>query len=76
MSELRKALEAPIVVRTKCTYCEWLLSLDADDRAAIIEFYASNLTTSDLLRRLEPFGIPVTHHPLTEHRRGKHSNRL
>jgi hypothetical protein len=76
MSELRKALEEPVLVRTKCVYCDWLLSLDADDRAAVIEFYESKLTTSDLMRRLQPFGLPVTHHPLTEHRRGKHSDRL
>jgi hypothetical protein len=76
MSELRKALEAPVVVRTKCTYCDWLLSLDAEDRAAVIDGYSSNLTTSDLLRRLQPFGVPITHHPMTEHRNGKHSDRL
>ena len=72
MSEIRKALEAPVVKRSKCVYCEWLLALDADDRAAVIDSYDSPLATSDLVRRLQPFGLPVTHHSVTEHRQGKH----
>lgn len=72
MSKIREALGAPVVKRLKCVYCEWLLALDADDRAAVIEFYDSSLTTSDLVRRLQPFGLPVGHHSMTEHRTGKH----
>ncbi len=76
MSKIREALNAPVEKDEKCRYCNWLSSLDAEDRAAIIESYESPLTTSELLRRLEPYGIPVTHHPLQLHRKGRHSEGL
>lgn len=72
MSKIRQALVEPVASQTKCAYCDWLLTLDADDRAAIVEFYDSSLTTSEIIRRLEPFGLPVTHHPFQQHRRGRH----
>lgn len=76
MSKIREALAAPIQTDNKCRYCNWLLSLDSEDRAAIIESYQSSLTTSDILRRLEPYGLPVTHHPFQLHRKGRHSEVL
>lgn len=76
MSKIRKALEVPAVKRVKCSYCEWLLQMDADDRAAVLEFYASPLSTAEMMRRLQPFGLPVSHHSVLEHRQGKHRNNL
>jgi hypothetical protein len=76
MSKIREALNAPLANDQKCSYCNWLSTLDAEDRAAIIESYSSELTTSEILRRLEPYGIPVTHHPFQLHRKGRHSEEL
>jgi hypothetical protein len=76
VSKIREALLAPVESDRKCTYCDWLLALEAEDRAAVIEFYESSLTTSEIIRRLSPFGMPVSHHPFTQHRKGRHKDWL
>lgn len=76
MSKIREALSVPVQSDRKCAYCDWLLALDAEDREAVIEFYKSPLTTSEIIRRLSPFGMPVSHHPFTQHRKGHHRERL
>jgi hypothetical protein len=76
VSKIRDALNAPIESDRKCAYCEWLFALDAEDRAAVIEFYGSTLTTTEIIRRLQPFGMPVSHHPFTQHRKGRHKDWL
>jgi hypothetical protein len=76
MSKIREALAEPMKSRIVCKYCLWLLSLEEEDRQAVVESYASSLTTTEMVKRLALFGMPVTHHPVAEHRAGKHSEVL
>lgn len=71
MTSLAEALAEDLTPRGRCQFRDWRETFTPEEDAMLVAAFESEMTDSELTRRLIKAGCPVSNHRVTDHRRGR-----